>query len=222
MALGLKKKTKPAKPVVKEPASAPVPSLPSVKANTAPPYKFTARQAAFMDHWMVSRNATQAAIKAGYAKKAAKEAGYRTVTNAHVRAELDRRVAAQSTRLEVTADRVIEELAKIAFANMADYMRPQADGSPVLDFSALTRDQAAALGTITVEEFKDGRSDKREVRRTKFAMWDKPKALELLGRKFKLFGDVVEHDHKHSLSLIGLMLEQIDAESRGKVIEHQK
>lgn len=216
MALGLKKKT--AKP--KAGAPAPVTKTAPVTKREKP--LFTPRQAAFIDQYMVDRNATQAAIRAGYAKRAAGVEGSRLLANAKIRSEIDRRIAATAEKLEVTAERVVRELAKVAFANMADYMRANADGSPVLDFSALTRDQAAALGSVTVEEFKDGRSDKREVRRTKFQMWDKPRALELLGKHFKLFTEVHEHDHKGSLTLMGLMLRQIDEEDRGKVIEHQR
>jgi hypothetical protein len=45
------------------------------------------------------------------------------------------------------------------------------DGYPVLDYSELTRDQAAALVEVTVEDFKDGRGDDaRDVRRVKFKL----------------------------------------------------
>src|SRR5258706_14370831 len=39
----------------------------------------------------------------------------------------------------VTAARILEELAKLAFANMLDYMRVRPDGDPGLDFSKMTR-----------------------------------------------------------------------------------
>jgi phage terminase small subunit len=83
---------------------------------------------------------------------------------------------------------VVSELAKIGFANMADYMTVGTDGDPFLDFSKVTRDQAAALSEVTVEDFKDGRGeDARDVRRVKFKMHDKRAALVDLGKHLGLF-----------------------------------
>ena len=48
-------------------------------------------------------------------------------------------------RCELSADWVVDELRKIAGANMADYMKSTTDGDPYLDFSALTRGQTTAL-----------------------------------------------------------------------------
>jgi phage terminase small subunit len=54
-------------------------------------------------------------------------------------------MAEHAERVELTADWVIDELRKIAAANLADYVSKTSDGDPYLDFSALTRDQTAAL-----------------------------------------------------------------------------
>jgi phage terminase small subunit len=88
--------------------------------------------------------------------------------------------AAQSARLEITADAVVAELAKLGFANMLDFMQPADNGVPRLDFSRLTRDQAAALAEVTVEETGDGR-------RVRFKLADKRAALVDLGRHFGIF-----------------------------------
>jgi phage terminase small subunit len=104
-------------------------------------------------------------------------------------------IAAQASTVEAT--RVLHELAKLAFANMADYMRVGPGGDPVLDFSKLTRDQAAALVEVTVEDYVDGRGeDARQVRRVKFKLASKLVALELLGKHLGLFKDRVEHTGK--------------------------
>jgi phage terminase small subunit len=95
----------------------------------------------------------------------------------------------------LTADWVVEELRKIAGANMADYMKSTPEGDPYLDFSALTRDQTATLSEVTVEDFLDRRGDDaRAVRRVKFKLHDKRAALVDLGRHLGLF---VEMKHKH-------------------------
>jgi phage terminase small subunit len=91
------------------------------------------------------------------------------------------------TKLAITKESVLGELAKIGFANMADYMTVGPDGAPTLNFKDLTRDQAAALIEITVEEFRDGRTDAREVRRVKFKLADKKGALVDLGKHLGLF-----------------------------------
>jgi phage terminase small subunit len=93
-------------------------------------------------------------------------------------------------RTTITKERVLTELAKIGFANMADYMTVGPDGDPRPDFSALTRDQMAALTEVTVEEFLDGRGeDARQVRRTKFRLADKKGALVDIARHLGMFVD---------------------------------
>jgi hypothetical protein len=51
----------------------------------------------------------------------------------------------------------VNELAKMGFANMQDYMGATDNGDPFLDFSKLTRAKAAALAEVAVEKFVDGR-----------------------------------------------------------------
>jgi hypothetical protein len=76
----------------------------------------------------------------------------------------------------LTGDMVVEELRKIAFANMADYMKLGPKGDITLDFSGLTRDQAAALGQVKVS----GES-------VTFKLHDKRAALVDLGRHLGIF-----------------------------------
>ena len=84
---------------------------------------------------------------------------------------------------------MLSELRKLAFANVLDYITIGGDGQPRTDFSAMTRDQAAAVGEITVE----GRTEQREdaepavIVKTKFKLCDKRAALVDLGRHFGLF-----------------------------------
>jgi phage terminase small subunit len=73
-------------------------------------------------------------------------------------------------------------------------MRVGPDGDPYLDFSKLTRDQAAALMEVTVEDFRDGRGeDARNVRKIRFKLADKRAALVDLGKHFGLFKEKIEH-----------------------------
>jgi phage terminase small subunit len=149
----------------------------------------TPRQQRFVAEYLIDLNATQAAIRAGYARgKSAEVQGVRLLGNARVSAAIAEAQAARSKRTAITADRVVAELAKLGFANMLDYMAVGADGDPALNFGALTRDQAAALQEVTVEDFVDGRGeDARDVRRVRFKLADKRAALVDLGKHLGLF-----------------------------------
>lgn len=96
-------------------------------------------------------------------------------------------------RLVVTRETITAELAKLAFANKTDYYRLQGDGTPQIDLSAITHEQAAAIQELTVQTFMEGRGeDAREVRDVRIKLADKTRALELLGKAEKMFTDVVE------------------------------
>jgi phage terminase small subunit len=76
---------------------------------------------------------------------------------------------------------------------MLDYMRLGDHGAAYIDFNDLTRDQAAAIQEITVDEYMVGSGEAaREVRKTKFKLADKRGALELLARHHKLLTDKLE------------------------------
>lgn len=88
---------------------------------------------------------------------------------------------------------VLQEIEKLGFSNMQDYMRFSEGGAAYIDFSGLTREQAAAIQEITVDEYVDGKGENaREVRKTKFKLADKRGALELLARHHKLLTDKLE------------------------------
>lgn len=156
--------------------------------------KLNPKQARFVAEYLIDMNATQAAIRAGYSKRTAKAQGSRLLTNADVAAAVQARQGRLAEKLEVTQERVIAELAKIGFANMADYMTVDSRGDPALDFSALTRDQAAALTEVTVDDYVEGRGENaRDVRRVKFKLADKRAALVDLGKHLGMFTERVEH-----------------------------
>ncbi len=146
------------------------------------------KQQRFIDEYLIDGNATRSAIAAGYSRKTAPFMGYENLNKPHIAEEIARRQAARAEKHDVTADRIVAELAKLGFSNMQDYMRVGPSGDPVLDYSKLNRDQAAALQEVTVEDFVDGRGDDaREVRRVKFKLADKRAALVDLGKHLGMF-----------------------------------
>jgi phage terminase small subunit len=154
----------------------------------APPMKLTPKQARFVQEYLTDLNATKAAVRAGYSPKAASQVGYENLRKHEIATAIEKAREKRAEHAELTADLVIDELRKIAFANMADYVSRTAAGEPYLDFSVLTRDQAAALSELSVENFVDGRGeDARAVRGVKFKLYDKRAALVDLGRHLGFF-----------------------------------
>lgn len=153
--------------------------------------QLTLRQWRFVEEYLVDLNGAAAARRAGYSAATARQMAYENLRKRNVADAVDR---ALSIKAGVTRTRIIEELAAIGFANLHDYLRPNGEGDPYADFSALTREQAAALAEVTVEDFKDGRgADAREVRRIKFKLHDKLAALDRLGKATRLLVDRHEH-----------------------------
>jgi phage terminase small subunit len=118
---------------------------------------------------------TQAGFKHN-SKSAAKLANHEVVV-ARVR-ELMELAVANTT---LTIPKVLSELEKIAFANMMDYIKIDADGQPNLDFSTLDRDKAAAIGEIITDVITNPRTGE-VTKRTKFKLLDKKGSLVDLGR----------------------------------------
>jgi phage terminase small subunit len=94
-------------------------------------------------------------------------------------------------RMKLDSASILEELAKLGFANMSDFVVLQADGTPQFDLSELSREQAAAISELTIDTYMDGRGeDAREVRSVKVKLAPKTAALELMGKHFKMWTDV--------------------------------
>lgn len=147
--------------------------------------KLTPKQKLFCDYYLISLNATDAAVKAGYSKKTAKEIGAENLTKLHIQEYLESRMNKRAEKLEITADKVISEIAKLAFANTTDILEITDSGVVIKDLSKLdTTCIASAEEVFDKEGIKLG---------VKLKLHDKTKNLELLGRHLGLFKDKVEH-----------------------------
>lgn len=173
----------------------------------------------FIERYMAHSNATEAVLEADGSEErgrtAASTMGGKLLRKVQIRAEIERRKAAIIENIDVNETAILRELACLAFSNMADFTTPGADGAPVIDFRNLSRQQMAAVREVTIEEFKDGRSDKREVRRIKFRLYDKTAPLELLGRHLQMFADKAAGAGVAPGDVISLLLAAIDREGRG-------
>ena len=142
----------------------------------------TPKQAAFVKEYLIDKNATQAAIRAGYSARTADRIGPELLGKTCVEAVVNKALIKQQERTEVTADRVLRELAAIAFADTRKLYRE--DGS-IKSPGELDDRTASALAGIDTEE-RDGEDGYRAYTR-KVKQWDKVKALELLGKHLGLY-----------------------------------
>ena len=144
--------------------------------------KLNERQKLFASEYLVDLNAEAAAIRAGYSPKYARGNAHKLVANSCISNAIAVAMADRSKRTGVNADRVIEELAKIAFINAADVIDPE---TATVKAGALPED-TAAIQSVKVKTFgEDGLE--REIK-----IADKIKALELLGKHLGMFKDKIE------------------------------
>lgn len=151
------------------------------------------RHDTFCREYIIDLNGTRAAIAAGYSEKSAKQQASDLLTRPYIQARLASLLKNRGEKLDLSAERVLSELATLGYSNIEDYIQVNEDGDPQIDLSKLTREQAACIQSITVEEYVEGRGQNaRRVKRVKFKLADKIRALELLGRYLKLFVNVIE------------------------------
>lgn len=152
--------------------------------------KLTAKQIRFVDEYLVDFNATQAAIRAGYKAKTAHVIGAENLRKPKIAEEIARRQKDLQRRTEISQDRVVKELARIAFADVTDYayvmqaiierdgVKVPVESAVIKETYDLTDDQRAAIASI-----------KQGANGVEIKLHDKIKALELLGRHIGMFND---------------------------------
>ena len=127
----------------------------------------TDKQERFCEEYMIDLNATQAAIRAGYSPKTANEQG----------SQLLAKLSIQNRIAQLQADRVVRELAKVAFVNAGDLI----DARTASLKSDAAPDDLAAVQSVKVKTFgEDGLE--QEVK-----LADKLRALDLLGKHLGMF-----------------------------------
>lgn len=146
------------------------------------------KQTQFVKEYLIDLNATQAAIRAKYSPKTASRIGPELLGKTWIAEAIQKEMDKRAKRTEITADRVLQELAKVGFANIADFVKLQGSGVPILDFTNADEAKLAAVSEITQDTYTEGRGDDAElVKKTKFKLHDKVKALQHLGNHLGLF-----------------------------------
>lgn len=163
--------------------------------------KLNDKQARFVTEYVKDCNATQAAIRAGYSKKTAGQQGEQLLKKPEIRKAVDLRLGKAAEASDLTVERVLRELSRMAFFDVRKLVN--ADGSPK-QVQELDDDTAAAIGGLEVlEEFEGSGKDRKFIGYTKkYKIADKNSAIEKAMKHLKLLSDKVELTGKDGADLI--------------------
>lgn len=165
----------------------------------------TAKQARFVEEYLIDLNATQAAIRAGYSEKTAEAQASRLLRNVKVAEIVAEAQAARSERTGITADMVLQELALIGFANAGDYFDWGPDGVTLKLKDDLTPEQQAVVAEVSETVTEKGGT-------IRMKLHDKKGALVDIGRHLGMFTDRLSIGADESL--LGV-LRAVDGKTRG-------
>jgi len=163
----------------------------------------TKRQEAFVQEYLIDLNATQAAIRAGYNKNSAPVVACENLKKPNIQEAIQAEMERRADRTRVTQDKVVKELAKIAFSNMKSFVEWGPGKVKLIDSGRISDDDAACVSEVSMTETSTGST-------VRFKLYDKKAALELLGRHLGMFMDTLKHvggdggpvlhDHKFDFS----------------------
>ncbi len=158
--------------------------------------KMTPKQERFVQEYLIDLSATKAAIRAGYSKRTANRIGPQLLVKTCVAAAIKEAIDQRQRRLEITQDRVVQQLAKIAFSDMKDFAEWNPDGIRM-------RPSEDVDGTLVAEvsetrsEFAGGSNTTVKIKR-----FDALKALELLGRHLGMWNDRLRVDMQAQVTFV--------------------
>lgn len=137
--------------------------------------RLTAKQQRFCDEYLIDLNATQAAIRAGYAKKTAHQIGYANLSKPAIDEYIKQRMAEKESELIADQDEVLKYLTAV--------MRGQSRSS-----------------IVVVENTGDFTSTAREMEKAPDEK-ERLKAAELLGKRYGLYTDRIEQEVDMELNI---------------------
>lgn len=147
------------------------------------------KQRRFVAEYLIDLNATQAAIRAGYSDKTAKQIGSRLLTNVDIGQAISEGKRRQLEKADLTAARVLEEIRRCAFLDFRTFFDEQGNLKPIRDWTA---EQGSAVGTfeVLIKNAKAGDGHTDTIHRIK--AWDKKPFVEMAANHFGVLKEVVD------------------------------
>jgi phage terminase small subunit len=142
------------------------------------------RERRFVEEYLVDLHGANAAIRAGYQPRNARAQASRLLTKANIAAALERGQQARQARTKQTADDTVHAIACLAHSDIRKFYDARGQLKPI---HALPDDLAACIASIEVVKRNFTSGDGKTEFVYKIKLWNKPQALELLGRHQYLF-----------------------------------
>ena len=150
----------------------------------------------FCYHYGNHENGALAARQAGYSAKTSNVKASQLLTDPAIRAKCDQLIAERLKRLDITSEKILAELAKIAFTDTTEIIDLCADVVTVEDFEALSPEQRATIASVKKDKHGN----------IVLTFHDKITALTKLGQHKKLFTDVQENKNTFTaMGTVGIM-----------------
>lgn len=166
-----------------------------------------AKQTRFVEEYIIDLNATQAAIRAGYSKKTAQVQSARLLSNVMVRAVLSQKMEKRSEKTEISSERVLLELSRLAFLDVRKAYRK--DGS-LKAITEMDDDTVAAIAGFDVTESVSSGEVTGVLKKIKLS--DKSRALELIMRHLGMLTPAVQTDLDSEIKKIDLERKRFELE----------
>ncbi len=143
--------------------------------------QLTPKQQRFCQEYALDCNATQAAIRAGYSAKCAVKTGSRLLKHPPVLAIVQTNQKALADKLQVTTEMVVQELARVAFSNLGEFLKP---GMQLKDLGELDLEKLKTISRINLTEtqWEGGHKTSANI-----VLHDKMSALKELGRHLGIY-----------------------------------
>ena len=147
----------------------------------------TPKQQRFVEEYLIDLNATQAAIRAGYSEKTAKEIGSENLTKPNIAKAIEEAQNKRQEQTQIDAVYVLKRLVEIDQMDVLDIMDDQMKILPLRDWPKIWRQYISNIENL---ELTDAEGVFKKIK------WpDKVKNLELLGKHVSVgaFKDKIEH-----------------------------
>lgn len=139
------------------------------------------KQARFVEEYLKDLNATQAAIRAEYSEKTARQQGQRLLTNVDIQKAIEEAVKARSERTKIDSDYVLQRLAQIDQMDVIDILADDGSLKPVREWPTIWRQFIGGMDVLTsITRIGDDTEVENILKKIKWP--DKVKNLELIGK----------------------------------------